>query len=76
MDGCRTLAVRIDDKVVVWGDTSRSGKKRAHVGSIIEMCVEKNSELLEGHRLQTYEGGVVLQGNQVWDANYDCAIFR
>ena len=35
-----------------------------HVGRIFEICVEK------------YKGRVVFQGNQVWDSNFDYAIFQ
>ena len=40
------------------------------------LTVEKNSELPLGHILRKYKGRVVFQGNNVWDTNYDYAIFQ
>jgi len=74
-DRLRKIKVWLEDQVVEWGDICKSGKK-AHVGRIFEICVEKNSELPAGHPLRKYKGHVVFQGNQVWDANYDYAIFQ
>ena len=74
-DRLRNIRVWDEGKVAEWGDICRAGKK-AHVGRIFEICVEKNSELPKGNPLRKYKGRVVFQGNQVWDTNYDYAIFQ
>ena len=41
---------------------------------VFRICVEKNSELAE--HLRKFKGCVVFQGNQVYDQNYNYAIFQ
>ena len=48
----------------------------AHVGSIFDICVEKNSELAEGDPMRKYKGRVVFGGNNVLDANWEVAMFQ
>ena len=45
-----------------------------HLGYMFGICVEKNSQLVE--HLRKFTGRVVFQGNQVYDKNYDYAIFQ
>ena len=45
-----------------------------HLGYLFGICVENNSELAE--HLRKYKGRVVFQGNQVYDQNYNYAIFQ
>ena len=52
----------------------RKGKK-VHVGKVFEICVEKGSELPEGHKLRKFKGRTVFQGNNVRDENADVALF-
>eukprot|EP00972_Heterocapsa_arctica_P086558 12759454-Heterocapsa_arctica.AAC.1 len=40
------------------------------------MCVEKNSELPEGHPKRKFTGRVVFQGNRVTNQNWEAAIFQ
>ena len=51
---------------------SRDSGVKSHVGRIFDICVEKNSELPEGHPNRKYKGRVVFQGNHVRDENWEC----
>ena len=66
-------------KVREWADVAgvarRSGKK-AHVGRIFEICVEKNAELPANHPERKFKGRVVFQGNDVRDENWAGAMFQ
>jgi hypothetical protein len=59
----------------VSGESKRSGNK-AHVGRVFAICVEKNSELPDGHPNKKFKGRVVFQGNDVKDENWDVALFQ
>jgi hypothetical protein len=54
---------------------ARDHNKKAHVGRIFEICVEKGSELPPGDPNRKFKGRVVFQGNQVRDQNFDYAMF-
>jgi hypothetical protein len=61
-----------------WSDVceeAREKGKKAHVGKIFEICVEKGSELPKGHKLRKFKGRTVFQGNSVKDGNSDAALF-
>ena len=53
-----------------WAEVSaeavRRGRK-AHVGRVFEICVEKGSELPKGNPLRKFKGRTVFQGNNVQD---------
>ena len=62
-----------------WRDVAEEARrkgKKAHVGRIFEICVEKGSELPVGDPNRLFKGRVVFQGNGVHDENYDQAIFQ
>ena len=61
-----------------WEEVSKEAAKRgkkAHVGKIFEICVEKGSELPKGNPLRKFKGRTVFQGNNVKDENNDTALF-
>ncbi|CAE7251810.1 unnamed protein product, partial [Symbiodinium natans] len=61
-----------------WDDVSKEAAKKgkkAHVGKIFEICVEKGSELPKGNPLRKFKGRTVFQGNNVRDENNDTALF-
>ena len=41
---------------------------------MFEVCVEKGSELPDGHKLRKFKGRTVFQGNNVMDENSDTAL--
>jgi hypothetical protein len=62
-----------------WDDVCREAKakgKKAHVGRIFEICVERGSELPESDPGRKFKGRVVFQGNDVKDENWDVALFQ
>ena len=64
------------DTVTEWGEVAGKAKKsgkKVHVGKVFEICVEKGSELPEGHKLGKFKGRTVFQGNNVRDENADVA---
>ena len=66
------------DTIQEWSTVSDGAKKKgkkAHVGKVIEICVEKGSELPLGHKLRKYKGRTVFQGNSVRYENADVALF-
>ena len=66
------------DTVQEWSKVSDGAKKKGkkvHVGKVFEICVEKGSELPEGHKLRKFKGRTVFQGNNVRDENADVALF-
>ena len=66
------------DTVREWGEISGKAKKsgkKVHIGKVFEICVEKGSELPEGHKLRKFKGRTVFQGNNVRDENADVALF-
>ena len=61
-----------------WDHVSSEAKKsgeKAHVGRVVEICVEKGSELPKGHKLRKFKGRTVFQGNDVKDENSEAALF-
>ena len=48
-------------------DGAKKKGKKVHVGKVFEICVEKGSELPEGHKLRKFKGRTVCQGNSVHD---------
>ena len=61
-----------------WDDVSSEAKKRgkkAHVGKVSEICVEKGSELPPNDPLRKFKRRTVFQGNNVRDENSDSALF-
>ena len=66
------------DTVQEWSTISEGARKKGkkvHVGKVFEICVEKGSELPEGHKLRKFKGRTVFQGNNVRDENADTALF-
>ena len=67
-----------ESKVREWRHISAEAKKlnkKAHVGRIFDICVEKGSELKEDDPARKFKGRVVFQGNNVWDENHEHALF-
>ena len=61
-----------------WEDVSREAKKKgkkAHVGKVFEICVEKGSELPANDALRKFKGWTAFQGNNVRDENSDTTLF-
>ena len=50
--------------------------KTAHFGWIAEMCMEKGSELAQGHPQRMYKGRSVFLGNTVRDEAFNWAEFQ
>lgn len=59
----------------VVSDRAQKSAKKAHVGKVFEICVEKGSELPEGDKLRRFKGRTVFHGNNVRDENADVALF-
>jgi hypothetical protein len=66
---------RVTDWDTVAANARTSGKK-AQVGLIVEICVEKGSELPVGHPSRKFKGRVVFQGNNVRDESWNTALFQ
>ena len=52
------------DTVAEWktvSDKAKKSGKKVHVGKVFEICVEKGSELPEGHKLRKFKGRTVFQ---------------
>ena len=47
-----------------------------HLGHLAGICVEKNSQLPEGHPLRKFKGRVVFLGDQVRNQDFEAAIFQ
>ena len=58
------------------GKEARQNNVKAHVGRIFEIRVEKNSESSPDNPARKYKGRVVFQGNNVFDENWDVALFQ
>ena len=58
----------------VSAEAVRRGRK-AHVGRVFEICVEKGSELPKHSPLKIFKGRTVFQGNNVQDENSNTALF-
>ena len=50
--------------------------KTVHMGRLVPLCVEKNSELSKDDPARKYKGRVVFQGNMVKDQDYEDAEFE
>ena len=50
--------------------------KTVHIGRLVPLCVEKNSELAPDDPSRKYKGRVVFQGNMVKDQDYENAEFE
>jgi hypothetical protein len=53
----------------------RAAGTTAHFGRVLELCVEKGSELPLGHPSRKYKGRVVFLGNRVSSQNLEAATF-
>ena len=77
-DRLRSKYVWDEDHPREWDDVRaearRGGVYSTSRISFLGICVEKSFELAE--HLRKYKGRVVFQGNQVYDQNYNYAIFR
>jgi len=76
-DRLRKIHTWDEDGVREWQHVARDAcdkKKKAHVGRVFNICVEKNSELQPEFR--KYKGRTVFQGNQVKDECWEVAMFQ
>ena len=73
IDTCTEQGVREWSGVAA--EARKSGTK-VHVGRILDICVEKGSELQIGDPARKYKGRVVFLGNQVKDENWEVAMFQ
>ena len=55
---------------------ARTKNETVHVGRVFEICIEKGSELPDGHPDKKYKGRSVFQGNQVKDQDWNVAMFQ
>ena len=68
-----------EEEVREWDDVRREAQEggfEVHMGYLLGICVEKNSELSLDKPARNYKGRVVFQGNRVVDQNYDAAMFQ
>ena len=73
-DRLRAKNVWDETQVEEWDDVRKCGE--AHMGYLFCICVEKNSELPDGHASKKYKGRVVFQGNRVVNQNWEAAMFQ
>ncbi len=62
-----------------WDDVRDEAQREGfdvHMGYLLGICVEKNSELPESDPARKFKGWVAFQGNRVVDQNYDAAMFQ
>ena len=67
------------DSVSEWSDvaaTARRDGKDIQLGYIFGFCVEKNSELREGHPNRKFKGRVAFRGDQVVNQHWETAFFK
>ena len=57
-------------------EEARKAGKEVQFGYLFGICVEKNSELPEGHPSRKFKGRVVFQGNRVVNQNWEAAVFQ
>ena len=77
----RLVAQKVLDlsSVREWDDVAmeaRDNGVNVQFGYIFGICVEKNSELKEGHPNRKFKGRVVFQGNRVVNQNWETALFQ
>ena len=68
-----------EDHPYEWDSVRRDaqqGGDEGHLGYLLGICVEKNSERADGDPLNKYKGRGVFQGNFVVNQNYDAAMFQ
>ncbi|MCP4364474.1 MAG: hypothetical protein GY800_04175, partial [Planctomycetes bacterium] len=62
-----------------WDEVAKEARAtgvNVQFGYIFGICVEKNSELPEGHPNRKFKGRVVFQGNRVVNQNWEQALFQ
>ena len=67
------------DEVREWRnarDESRRNRVKVYIGRIFSTCVEKWSELPDGHKDRKFNGRIVFMGNEVRDEYHEYAIFQ
>ena len=78
-DRLRAAGCWDEKSVCEWSEVAglaRKSQTKAHLGRIFDICVEKGSELPEGHPGRKFKGRVVFQGNNVKDENWNVAMFQ
>ncbi len=77
----RLVAEKVWDlsSVQEWDVVARLAREKGQTvqfGHVLGNCVEKNSQLPEGHANRKIKGRVALRGNRVVDQNWEAAVFR
>ena len=54
---------------------ARERREEVNIGRIFGICVEKGSELPDGDPDRKFKGRAVFQGNNVWNQNWEWAVF-
>ena len=65
-----------DREMAVVKHRARASNVTMHFGMIFGICVEKRSELPDGHPGKKYKGRFDFRGNDVRDQNWEHAIFQ
>ena len=74
----RDKSVWDESTVKEWSHVAHEAQQNGsevNFGYLFAMCVEKNSELPDGHPKRKFKGRVVFQGNRVTNQNWEAAIF-
>jgi hypothetical protein len=78
-DRLRLINTWREDLVEEWDAVKARAKKAhtpVHVGVVLQICVEKDSETEKPERERKCKGRVVFRGNDVVDEHWDVAMFR
>ena len=72
---------KVWDETVIreWSDLAREARRKGkdiNFGYLFGICVEKGSELPEGHPNRKYKYRVVFQGNRVVNQDWEAATFE
>ena len=69
-DRLRDIPTWDESGVREWSDIRKEAKdsgKDANIGSVFDICVEKNAELKDGDPKRKFKGRVVFAGDRVFD---------
>ena len=83
----RLRSIKHKTGVGVWDESEVKEKRQVrrqaeidgvlvHFARIVDLCVEKGSELPVGHKDRKFKGRAVLLGDQVKDQNWEAALFQ
>ena len=78
-DRLRSRGVWDESAVREWPDVAKEAQaagQEVNFGFLFATCVEKNSELPDGHEKKKFKGRVVFQGNRVLNQSWEAAMFQ